>query len=122
MGDGFADPKEMLQLLARKEREPISNVQTSYLTDISLRPLFNSIFSGCVIAMTGKTDWVSDGTTTVSLHNGHELLGNITGSGCIVGTSIAAFCATANSEALSEVKASRSPLLKADMLLGAITG
>lgn len=28
--------------------------------------------SGCVVALTGKEDWVSDGQTVVKLSNGHE--------------------------------------------------
>jgi thiamine-phosphate diphosphorylase / hydroxyethylthiazole kinase len=73
--------------------------------------------------MTGKTDWISDGRTTISLSNGHKLLGDITGSGCIVGTSIASFCAVANKEARGrdgDVEAGR--LVSTSMLLGAVAG
>lgn len=74
----------------------------------------------CVIALTGKTDWVSDGTTVVKLDNGHELLGNITGSGCMVGTCIATFCAAAFTQANTESKPSVP--VRGDMLLGAVGG
>jgi len=33
----------------------------------------------------------------VKLDNGHKLLGDITGSGCMVGTCVAVFCAAAAS-------------------------
>jgi thiamine-phosphate diphosphorylase/hydroxyethylthiazole kinase len=38
--------------------------------------------------MTGATDFVSDGIRTFAISNGHELLGKITGSGCVLGTTI----------------------------------
>jgi thiamine-phosphate diphosphorylase/hydroxyethylthiazole kinase len=41
-----------------------------------------------VVVMTGATDFVSDGDRTYSVANGHELLGKITGSGCVLGTTI----------------------------------
>ena len=73
--------------------------------------------------MTGKTDWVSDGTVTISSSNGHELLANITGSGCIVGTSVATFCAAANSLAKAEsANTDQQKLVYGDMLIGAIGG
>jgi len=38
---------------------------------------------GCVIAITGATDILSDGTRTVFIENGHKMLGSITGTGCM---------------------------------------
>ncbi len=46
-----------------------------------------------VVLMTGKTDYLSDGERTYAIKNGHHFLGNITGSGCTLGTTIAAFLA-----------------------------
>ncbi|KAJ3276554.1 hypothetical protein HDV01_004087 [Terramyces sp. JEL0728] len=46
-----------------------------------------------VIAMTGVVDYVSDGHRTFSIHNGHEYLGKITGSGCMATTAIACYAA-----------------------------
>ncbi|CAD6565777.1 MAG: hypothetical protein ASARMPRED_007982 [Alectoria sarmentosa] len=46
-----------------------------------------------VVLMTGKTDYLSDGERTYAIENGHDHLGNITGSGCTLGTTIAAFLA-----------------------------
>lgn len=94
VGSGFADPANFVKELARRER--------------------------CVIALTGKTDWVSDGTTVVKLDNGHELLGDITGSGCMVGTCIATFCAAALTQANTE--SSPGMLVRGDMLLAAVGG
>ena len=46
-----------------------------------------------IILMTGKTDYLSDGVRTYAIQNGHPYLGSITGSGCTLGTTIAAFLA-----------------------------
>lgn len=46
-----------------------------------------------VVLMTGETDYLSDGERTYAIKNGHHYLGNITGSGCTLGTTIAAFLA-----------------------------
>ncbi len=46
----------------------------------------------CVIAITGATDIVSDGNHTVCLENGHQMLSNITGTGCMCSSLIGSFC------------------------------
>jgi hydroxyethylthiazole kinase len=38
---------------------------------------------GCVVAVTGPVDHVSDGELVHSVSNGHELLGTVTGTGCM---------------------------------------
>ena len=47
----------------------------------------------CVVVITGRRDTLSDGKRTLGVDNGHPMLQNITGSGCMVTTVIAAFCA-----------------------------
>ncbi|KAK5174526.1 thiamine biosynthetic bifunctional enzyme [Saxophila tyrrhenica] len=47
-----------------------------------------------VVLMTGSADVISDGERTFVIENGHELLGEITGSGCALGTTIASVMAT----------------------------
>ena len=77
------------------------------------------------MVLTGVTDWVSDGQSVVKLSNGHPLLGEITGSGCMVGTSVATFCGGA-----SMAEAARRPadspedgrLARGDMLSAAVGG
>lgn len=59
-----------------------------------------------VVLMTGRTDYLSDGERTYAIKNGHHYLGNITGSGCTLGTTIAAFLA----------------VYKGDKLLAALAG
>jgi len=92
VGKGFTDPAKIVKLLALRER--------------------------CVVVMTGPVDWVSDGYNTFSLHNGHPLLADITGSGCMAGTLVATYCAGAN--LLTDDQ--HGWLVKGDMLVGAITG
>ena len=81
--------------------------------------MLHSLITGCVIVLTGVTDYVSDGINVVKLDNGHRLLGDITGSGCMVGTCVAVFCAAAAS---TEKLSRNDKLVNGDMLCGAIGG
>ena len=45
----------------------------------------------CVVAMTGKTDYVSDGKKTVVLNNGDEYLGLVSGTGCMVSSVVGCY-------------------------------
>lgn len=47
----------------------------------------------CVVLMTGQSDYISDGEATCIINNGHSLLGEITGSGCVLGTVMSAMMA-----------------------------
>jgi hydroxyethylthiazole kinase len=38
---------------------------------------------GCVVSVTGPTDHVSDGERVIAISNGHELLGAVSGTGCM---------------------------------------
>ncbi|KAG7133619.1 thiamine biosynthetic bifunctional enzyme like protein [Verticillium longisporum] len=46
-----------------------------------------------VVLMTGAVDYVSDGTRTFAVANGHALLGAVTGTGCCLGTTVSAMVA-----------------------------
>ncbi|KAH9948563.1 Hydroxyethylthiazole kinase [Amylocystis lapponica] len=99
VGRGFADPARFVRALARKER--------------------------CVVVLSGATDWVSDGAAVVRLANGHPLLGAITGSGCVLGTCVAAFCAGASMAAAAgrtEDAREDGQLVRGDMLAAAVGG
>ncbi len=50
-----------------------------------------------LVLMTGKVDHISDGEETFSLNNGHKLLSEITGTGCMLGAVSATFLAVDNS-------------------------
>lgn len=51
---------------------------------------------GCVVAITGKTDVITDGNRIWTVHNGHQLLTKITGAGCLLTAVIGAFCSQAD--------------------------
>lgn len=70
VGPGFADPARTVRDLARREK--------------------------LVIAMSGPTDYVSDGQTTFAVDNGHPYQAQITGSGCMATQAIAVFAAAAD--------------------------
>jgi len=46
---------------------------------------------GCVAAVTGEVDVVSDGKRVARVSNGHHLLGKVTGTGCMATTAVAVF-------------------------------
>ncbi|MBU8637298.1 hydroxyethylthiazole kinase [Bacillus pumilus] len=46
-----------------------------------------------VVVITGEVDVVSDGEDVLSIHNGHEWLTKVTGTGCLLTSVIGAFCA-----------------------------
>lgn len=96
VGKGFKDPAAVVRDLARKRR--------------------------AIIVMTGVSDYVSDGATVLKVSNGHELLGVITGSGCMTGTLVAVFCAAARTAFLASGKEDGGELVQGDMLAGALAG
>jgi hydroxyethylthiazole kinase len=48
---------------------------------------------GCIVAVTGKDDVVSDGRCTYVISNGHPVLTRITGAGCLLSSVLGAFLA-----------------------------
>jgi len=48
---------------------------------------------GCVAAITGAVDVVADGERLYQVSNGHPLMGQVTGTGCMSTTMVAAFAA-----------------------------
>jgi thiamine-phosphate diphosphorylase/hydroxyethylthiazole kinase len=74
----------------------------STLNDIEKAALVKSLAARerNVVVMTGATDFISDGLRTFSVKNGHPLLGRITGSGCVLGTTISLMLAVSRSDKL----------------------
>ncbi|OTA99175.1 hypothetical protein M426DRAFT_325371 [Hypoxylon sp. CI-4A] len=56
-----------------------------------------------IVVMTGKTDLVTAGETVYAVDNGHEYLGNVTGTGCCLGTTISAVVAAHPNDKLAAV-------------------
>jgi hydroxyethylthiazole kinase len=48
---------------------------------------------GTVVAVSGRTDYVSDGERTVAIDGGHDLMPRVTGTGCSLGAACAGFAA-----------------------------
>ncbi|PWY99744.1 HK-domain-containing protein [Testicularia cyperi] len=84
----------------------------------------------CLVLLSGKTDYLTDGQTVITSTNGHPLLGAITGSGCAlgvtVGTGLAAACNLAKSNGDKDSISSLGNTLVAhgsvDLLIGALVG
>lgn len=58
---------------------------------------------GCVIAITGKIDIVSDGMSTYALENGDVALTNVTGTGCMNTSLIGSFLGASNNALASAI-------------------
>ncbi|KAI5822082.1 HK-domain-containing protein [Schizophyllum commune Tattone D] len=111
-GPGFADPAGFVRGLARKEK-------TTTL-------------------LTGPIDYLSDGTRAVKISNGHHILGRVTGSGCMLGSLVATYCAAAAHVADADAAessgtsatvdgeltraGSAADTVRGDMLVGALAG
>lgn len=48
---------------------------------------------GCIVAVSGPVDHVTDGAVLTRVHNGHELMTRVTGVGCALGALMAAYAA-----------------------------
>jgi hydroxyethylthiazole kinase len=55
---------------------------------------------GCVVAVTGPVDHVSDGEHGIVIRNGHELLGTVSGTGCMATAVTGCFAAVAPGRSL----------------------
>ena len=59
--------------------------------------------TGCIAAVTGAIDLISDGTDCYAVRNGHPEMGQVTGTGCQLSALLAAALASAPAEPLSAV-------------------
>lgn len=57
--------------------------------------------TGSVVAVTGKTDVITDGTFAYAVRNGHPLMARMTGSGCVLSAVTGAFVAIADAANVS---------------------
>ena len=51
---------------------------------------------GCVVAITGAVDVISDGKQVVKISNGHKMLAKVTGTGCMTTALVGAFAGVDN--------------------------
>ncbi|MFZ2630325.1 MAG: hydroxyethylthiazole kinase [Desulfosalsimonadaceae bacterium] len=61
---------------------------------------------GCILAVSGPEDLVTDGRQTFRITNGHPLMTKVTGIGCGLSAVTGAFCAVANGDLVSATAAS----------------
>jgi len=60
---------------------------------------------GCIVASTGKTDYVSDGKDVYILRNGDDMEGNVSGTGCMLSSVIGSYVGACGAKAESVVAA-----------------
>ncbi|WP_459480317.1 hydroxyethylthiazole kinase [Clostridium saccharoperbutylacetonicum] len=51
-----------------------------------------ALMLNCTVAITGVTDIIADGKRVVILENGHKMLANVTGTGCMTTALVGAYC------------------------------
>ncbi len=61
--------------------------------------------AGAVVVMSGPTDIVTDGSRTALVDNGHQLMGQISGTGCMASSIVGAFAAASRDHVLSSAAA-----------------
>jgi hydroxyethylthiazole kinase len=79
---------------------------------------------GCVVAVSGPTDVVTDGRRVVRVSNGHPWLTRVTGGGCALGAVMAAFAGTADADRALDaaVAATAAYTVAADQAAATATG
>jgi hydroxyethylthiazole kinase len=55
--------------------------------------------------MSGATDIVSDGKRTMMVDNGHEMMGRLSGTGCMASSIVAAFAGVSDDRTIGSVAA-----------------
>ena len=60
---------------------------------------------GAVVAITGATDVVTDGSRTYCIHNGHPFLSRVTGTGCMLSALIGAYVSASPQQVLEATAA-----------------
>ncbi len=77
---------------------------------------------GCVVAISGKVDIVTDGARTAYLSNGSELLTRVTGGGCALGAVMAAFASLDDDPFLGTCAAVSAYTVAAEIAAGRASG
>lgn len=67
----------------------------------------------CVVIISGKHDVITDGTEITRIANGHEMLGSVVGSGCLLAGIVGALLSVAGSTSLMHVALGASGVLSA---------
>lgn len=84
------NPSEILSL--SREGSASKGVESLHLVDEAVEGGLKLAKScALTVAVTGKVDFVTDGTRTCRVHNGHDMMKYVTGAGCAATSLIAAF-------------------------------
>lgn len=75
-----------------------------------------------VVALTGQTDYITDGHTTYALNNGHEQLTRVTGAGCSLSAMVAAYCAVCETPLLAALCAVSHMAIAGEVAANLTTG
>ena len=57
--------------------------------------------AGCVVASTGKVDYISDGSILLELSNGSDMLGMVSGTGCMVSSVVGCYVGACGADVMS---------------------
>jgi hydroxyethylthiazole kinase len=76
----------------------VESISTTSTTAEVVRDAARSL--GTIVSVTGPTDHVSDGERVVSVSNGHELMGTVSGTGCMSSAVTGSFLAAKPKEPL----------------------
>ena len=57
----------------------------------------------CVIAVTGKTDVITDGRQVYMIHNGHPIMSKLTGTGCMASSLVGSCCGASKNNLIGAV-------------------
>ncbi|MDO5627113.1 MAG: hydroxyethylthiazole kinase [Mobilicoccus sp.] len=77
---------------------------------------------GCVVAVSGEVDHITDGERLVRLHNGHAWMTRVTGVGCSLGALMGAFAAAGDDALLAASAATGLLTVAADAAAAASNG
>ena len=67
-----------------------------------------AVRTGAVVVISGPTDYITDGTRTETITNGHPIMTAVTGMGCTASAVVGAFVATGEDALLSAKSAASS--------------
>jgi hydroxyethylthiazole kinase len=85
---------EVMSLFAKEEGIKIRGVDSLETVD-AVRHGAHRLAkdAGKVIAITGEIDFITNGESSMEVHNGHPMFSHVTGTGCAATTAISCFCA-----------------------------
>lgn len=75
-----------------------------------------------IVISTGEIDVITDGSKTITCSNGHDMLENITASGCLLTSFVAPFLAVAKDQFEASVYATASYGIAAELAMGKAVG